>query len=352
MTEYHVVPLERAGSELDELVCMLMPGVSKGFVRAQIRLGKVLLDGLPVNPAQRVRADQVVVLDIDEEELPDMPVAPDVEIRILYEDDDLLVVDKPAGLAVEPERWHKHLGSLSGAVLRLALDREADPDEPGFRPRIVHRIDKDTTGCIIVAKHIEAERALREAFSKPDERPIKKTYLALVEGEHPLEDGETETIELALRPDAKKSGRTIVASSGGKPSVTRVQVAQRFRGHTLLACEPKTGRTHQIRVHLAATGFPLVVDSLYGRRDALFLSEVKAGYRPKRGRVERPLIDRLTLHASALTFRSPSEPEREISVESPLPADFARTLKQLSKVRRHGAPSQSRRADHGRRGNR
>jgi 23S rRNA pseudouridine1911/1915/1917 synthase len=346
VAEYHVVPLERAGIELDELVCLLLPGVSKGFVRAQIRLGNILVDGQPANVTQRLRVDQVLVLDIDEEELPDMPVAPDLEIAVLYEDADLLVVDKPAGLAVEPERWHKHLGSLSGAVLRLALDREdaddANGDGEGFRPRIVHRLDKDTTGCVIVAKHIEAERVLRDAFANPELGGIRKRYLALVEGEHPLGDGEHELIELPLRPDDKKSGRMIVATSGGKPSRTRIEVAQRFRGYTLLACEPKTGRTHQIRVHLAAVGFPLVVDPAYGRRDALLLSEVKAGYRPKRGRVERPLIDRLTLHAASVVFRSPSDPAREIFVESPLPADLARTFKQLAKVR-----ASRRRADPG-----
>ena len=119
----------------------------------------------------------------------------------------------------------------------------------------------------------------------------------------------------------------------GKEARTRISVEQRFRGFTLLRCEPMTGRTHQIRVHLAAKGFPLAVDPLYGRRRALPLSEIKAGYRAKPGRPESPLIDRLTLHALEIEFPLPSDPGRSVRVQSPVPRDFARTLKQLGKVR-------------------
>ena len=119
----------------------------------------------------------------------------------------------------------------------------------------------------------------------------------------------------------------------GKEAHTRVRVAQRFRGYTLLDCEPLTGRTHQLRVHLAAHGFPLVVDNLYGRRDAVLLSELKPGYRQKPGRPEQPLIKRLTLHAQALTFPRVDDPRDLITVEAPHARDFERVLKQLAKVR-------------------
>jgi 23S rRNA-/tRNA-specific pseudouridylate synthase len=119
----------------------------------------------------------------------------------------------------------------------------------------------------------------------------------------------------------------------GKPARTTLAVEQRFRGFTLLRCRPRTGRTHQLRVHLAAEGFPLVVDPIYGRRQKLLLSEIKSGYRPKPGRVERPLIDRLTLHAARISFPAPADEGRIVTVEAPLPEDFARTLKQLAKVR-------------------
>jgi 23S rRNA pseudouridine955/2504/2580 synthase len=140
----------------------------------------------------------------------------------------------------------------------------------------------------------------------------------------------------------------------GKPSRTRISVERRFRGYTLLACSPLTGRTHQIRVHLMEAGFPLAVDPMYGRRNALFLSEIKRGYRKKPGHVESPLIDRLTLHARSIEFPSPdasgpigtSGPMgssgaigasggsgRRIRVEAPIPRDLERALKQLGKVR-------------------
>ena len=128
-------------------------------------------------------------------------------------------------------------------------------------------------------------------------------------------------------------GRMVVAASGGKPARTRIAVERRFRGYTLLRCEPLTGRTHQIRVHLAARGFPLAVDRTYGRRDALLLSQIKADYRPKRGRAERPLIGRLTLHALEVGIPVPGGGDERVLVRAPLPKDFANTLKQLSKVR-------------------
>ena len=336
MTEYLVVPAERAGIELDEFVCLALPRANKGFVRRQVNAGRVLVDGMPARPGQRLRRDQVVILDFDEGDLPQAPVAPPVPIPILYEDDDVLVLDKPAGLAVEPERWRRELASVSGALLHMALERAAGAedgvDAPGgaldFRPRIVHRLDKDTTGALLVAKHLEAERALRQAF---EDGGVEKTYWALVDGELGLADGDVRVLDAPLAADERRTGRMRVAE-GGKASRTDVTVLERFRGFTLVECAPRTGRTHQIRVHLADQGHPLVVDALYGRRDALLLSEIKRGYRPKPGQQERPLIDRLTLHARALRFPSPGGgPPR--SACAPVPKDFQRTLKQLAKVR-------------------
>jgi len=348
MSEYITVPEERAGLELDEFLTLQYPWLNKGFLRREVRNGKVLVDGEPARPSQRLRTYQVVVVDVDEDEAPETPVAaPQVELAVLYEDDDVLALDKPAGVATEPERWARECGSLMGSLLEHVAgraraegdgrpaDRSDDAPEPGgegepwpFRPRLLHRLDKGTSGVVLAAKHLAAERSLRAAF---DERRVRKEYLALVEGEHPLGDGEHEELELALAPDPRRSGRMVVAADG-KPSRTRVAVERRFRGYTLLRCEPLTGRTHQIRVHLAAAGFPLVVDELYGRRNDLRLSEFKPGYRRKPGRPERPLIDRLTLHARAIDFPQPAD-GRRVRVEAPLPADFERVLKQLGKVR-------------------
>ena len=345
MTSHIPIPPERIGMELDEFLCLSFPLLNKGFLRRQVRERRVLVDGNPAVPSQRLRMDQVLIVDFDDEEdLPEAPVAPVARIPILHEDGLVLAVDKPPGLAVEPERWARGNASVAGALLELALERsDAGPDDPArssgsleFRPRLVHRLDKDTSGVLLVAKTVEAERRLRAAF---DAGEVEKTYLALVEGEHPLADGESDQIDLPIGPDERKSGRMRVDRASGKPSQTRLRVEQRFRGFTLLRCQPLTGRTHQIRVHLREVGFPLAVDPMYGRRNELYLSQIKRGYRKKPGHVESPLIDRLTLHASSIEFPDPaaSAPVASgggrIRVEAPLPKDFERALKQLGKVR-------------------
>ncbi len=331
MTETFVVPPERAGLELDEFLCLQFPGCTKGFVRRAVRDGKVLLDGSRAQPSQRLGADQVLLVDFDEEDLPQEPVAPDFELTILHEEEGWMAVDKPAGIAVEPERWERSRATLAGALLHVAQQRSADLGSPGERLRVVHRLDKETSGVLIVAKDLPTERYLRMAF---EGHRVQKRYWALVEGEHPLRDGECEEIDLPIGPDPRRNGRMVVDERQGKPSLTRIAVESRFRGYTLLCCEPRTGRTHQIRVHLAALGFPLAVDRLYGRRDALNLSALKPRYKAKPGRPEKPLIDRLTLHSVSVAVPRPQDPDDlPVHVTAPLPPDFARALKHLAKVR-------------------
>jgi RluA family pseudouridine synthase len=331
--EYLSVSPERAGLELDEFLCLHYPGVPKGWWRRQICAGQVLVDGQVIVPSLHLRAEQVVIIDVDLDELPDEPAAPSAEVELLHEDDRVAVVNKPAGLSVEPERWARALPTLSGALLLHARRRaeEAPPvdgAEVSFRPRLVHRIDKDTTGCVVVAKDLDAERSLRGAF---EAGTVDKEYLALVEGEHPLADGEQATIDRPLDSDERRSGRVRTVERGGKEARTRVRVEERFRGYTLLRCAPETGRTHQIRVHLASEGYPLAIDRLYGRQDAFYLSAVKAGYRKKPGRPERPLMDRLSLHAARVRFPHPDG--GTVDVTASLPGDFERLLRQLRKVR-------------------
>ena len=350
--DYHVVPADHHGLELDEYLCLVFPGVTKGSLRRMIRAGRVLVDGELVNPSHRVRAEQVLVLDLEDAPPVHEPVAPSEPVDVLYEDERLLVVDKPAGMAVEPERWNRDAATLAGELLRRAR-AEAAGDELEWRPRLCHRLDKDTTGCLAVARDLETERVLRQGF---ETGRVEKRYLALVEGEFPEAPEGWTVIDRPLAKDDRRAGRMRVARDG-KPSVTWARPAQRYRGYSLVECRPLTGRTHQIRVHLADLGFPLAVDPLYGRRDALYLSELKRGYRPKRGRPERPLIERLTLHARRLVlptaapapesapdpaarerlgdapFTGPSDDGTWVAAEAPIPRDMQRALKQLSKVR-------------------
>ena len=324
MNRHLCVETTDAGMELDEFLCQTFPSLSKRFLRMQVRDGRVLVDGSAVQFSKRLRTDEVISVDFDEDDIEAATrTAPGFELSILHQDERLLVIDKPADLSVEPDRWDASLPSLVGGLARLG-------ERLGSHLRVVHRLDKDTSGAVLVARTVEAERELREAF---DTGAITKEYLALVEGEHPLADGESEVIDQPLGPGRKRGGEMRVTPDG-KPSRTRVRVEQRFRGYTLLRCEPLTGRTHQIRVHLAHEGFPLAVDPAYGRRSALLLSEIKAGYRPKPGRAERPLIERLSLHAARVVIPgSASAGTQPVEVEAPLPADFAKTLKQMAKVR-------------------
>jgi len=331
VNETFVVPPERAGLELDEFLCLHFPGCPKGVLRQVIREGRVLVDGTSARPSQRLRPDQVLLVDLDEADLPEGPGAPECELAILHEEEDWMAVDKPAGIAVEPERWERSRATIAGALLRVAKDRSKEGDGLATRLRLVHRLDKETSGVLVVAKDLAAERFLRGAF---EERVLHKEYLALVEGEHPLPEGEWDEIDLPIGADPRKSGRMVVDEHAGKPSLTRIAVERRFRGYTLLRCEPRTGRTHQIRVHLAAVGFPLAVDRLYGRRNELHLSQLKLRYKPKPGRPERPLIDRLTLHSACIAVPRPSHPEAPpVPIRSPLPRDLSQVLKQLGKVR-------------------
>ena len=334
--EHLTVPEDRVGLELDEFLCLTYPFVNKGFLRTQVRDGGVLVDGGPANPGHRLRACEVISIQFSEEDLPRRPIAPGYPVEILFEDDSVLVANKPAGLAVEPERWQRDAACMSGALLQDALERvqssAAASSSLEFRPRLVHRIDKDTSGVLLVAKNLEAERSLRADF---DSGEIKKDYFALVEGEHPLADGEWDEIHAGIAPDPRKAGRMQVDEQEGKPSCTRIAVEQRFEGYTLMRCQPVTGRTHQIRVHLSWAGFPLIVDPAYGRRDSLLLSDIKRNYRPKRGVSERPLMGRLTLHAFSISWTDPADGETLQRAEAPYPADFTRLLKQLSRVRPH-----------------
>jgi len=347
--EVIVVARERSGLELDEFLCLERPLLNKGFFRRLVRAGDITVDGCAVLPNCRLNEGDVVILPLDElAERGDLPVqlaAPEVQLDVLFENDLVLAVNKPAGVASEPERWAPEAGCMAGAILKYAMDAAGD-GPMGFRPRLLHRLDKDTSGVLLAAKDLDSERLLRTAF---ESNGVHKTYLALVEGEWPEDDevvldaelGEEAELSRRERRKIGKGGRRAhrmaVLPKGGKPSLTRVTVAERFRGFTLLTCKPETGRTHQIRVHLAHAGFPLAVDPLYGRRDELLLSELKRKYRSKPGRPERPLIGRLTLHAARIQLPNPAQETSAegtpLEIEAPLPTDFQRIIRQLAKVR-------------------
>jgi 23S rRNA pseudouridine955/2504/2580 synthase/23S rRNA pseudouridine1911/1915/1917 synthase len=210
--------------------------------------------------------------------------------------------------------------------LRLPSSGTTDP-----RLRVVHRLDKDTSGALLFAKTLEAQRHLSHQFQN---NRVEKEYLAIVAGRTSENEGE---IDAPLAPHPADKLRMAVVKHRGRPARTLWRVEQRFRDYALLRCFPKTGKTHQIRVHLAHVGLPLAVDPLYNRprpaaTPGLLLSDFKRDYRTKPGTDERPLIDRLTLHAEKLNFDHPGK--GRIGIVAPLPRDFAAAIKMLTKYAR------------------
>jgi 23S rRNA pseudouridine955/2504/2580 synthase/23S rRNA pseudouridine1911/1915/1917 synthase len=234
-------------------------------------------------------------------------------IPVLHEDDSLVVFNKPSGLPVIPERWHPDWPCLrSIATERLNI--------PIF---VVHRLDAGTSGLILFAKNGAAHRELCRQFAQ---HQVEKTYLALVKGEV---SEDNLTIARALAPNPHRPGVMMIARNG-KPSTTTIRVLERFRGITLIAAQPQTGRQHQIRVHLQAIGHPLLVDPIYGQTGAFFLSIIKNDFHLKKGETEQPLIQRLTLHASSLRFQH-LERQEFMTLTAPAAKDFNTVVRNLRK---------------------
>ncbi len=247
------------------------------------------------------------------------------EVPVLAEDAHLLALDKPAGLLVSPDRYDRERPNL----MRLLHEGiEARKPWAGGRAIIylanAHRLDFETSGVLLLAKDRPTLVHLAEMFGNG---VPSKTYLALVSGSPPPEF----EIDLKLRPDREDPSRMRWATDG-KKALTRFVVREDFGGMALVECRPETGRTHQIRVHLMAAGFPILADPLYGGGRRLYLSQLKRGYRPKPGEEERALTPRLALHASRLVLPNPATGE-PFAAEAPLPKDMEVALKLL---RKHG----------------
>jgi 23S rRNA pseudouridine1911/1915/1917 synthase len=237
------------------------------------------------------------------------------KIEILFEDNNLIAINKASQMLVIPDRWDPNKPSL------ISILQDRYPNEKIY---VVHRLDKDTSGVILFARTAAAHKNLNRQL---EGRQTKKIYFAIVKGEV-KEDG---VIDLAIDTDRGKKGRVMIHKNG-KDSITEYHVIKRFKGFSHLKVIPKTGRTHQIRIHLQAIGHPLAIDPLYGYSAPIFLSNLKRNYRFKLDQEERPLIDRLTLHAREIHFTHPLTGE-ELSIAAELPRDMRALVYALGKYR-------------------
>lgn len=250
------------------------------------------------------------------------------EIPVLYEDESLLALDKPSRLLTSPDRYDPDRPNLM-KLLHRGIERGAEWATTRGLAYLAnaHRLDFETSGIILLAKSKSVLVQLANLFSS--EKP-SKTYLGLVHGSP---DSEQFEVDKKLAPHPVKVGVVRVDEKRGKRSRTEFQVMERFAKHTLLQCHPITGRTHQIRVHLQSLRLPLVGDSLYGGRP-LNLSRLKPNYRPKPNEPEKPLINRVALHAAKLSLNHPVTAE-PILIEAPVPKDLTVALRYL---RQFGGP--------------
>jgi 23S rRNA pseudouridine1911/1915/1917 synthase len=292
--------IEQPGARLDKFLADNCPGISRTQAQRLIEDGQVTVNGRPEKAGYRLALGDTVLVRA----LPPAPshlAAEDIPVPILYEDDDILVVDKPAGLTVHPAPGHRG-HTLVNAVLAHLASAPGGAERPG----IVHRLDKDTSGVMVIARNAAAHANLAAQFKQ---HKVTKVYLALVRGHLTPEEG---IIEAAIGRDAgDRKKMAVTGENRGRQAVTRYRVTRYIGNCTYLEVMPRTGRTHQIRVHLAAIGYPVVGDATYG--------------------VKSPLLSRQFLHAHRLGFSLPST-GKYVEFTSPLPADLEQTLKEIARI--------------------
>jgi 23S rRNA pseudouridine1911/1915/1917 synthase len=311
------VPPDAAGLRLDAFLHSQWPDYSRTLLAQLVKDGRVEIEGVSatkIKPALKLEAGMSIRVEKPELTADESLEPENIPLRIIFEDDALIVIDKPAGLAVHPPRAGMG-GTLANALLFHL--RQVSRGE-SFRPGIVHRLDADTSGVIVCAKDESAHFKLAEQFEK---RGVAKEYQANVRGRVREDTGVIDK-PIGRHPDQFEMHRV---HPDGKPAVTAYEVLERFKRFSYLRLRPRTGRTHHFRVHLGGLQNPFVADRLFSKKPPLTLSEVQ-GREPEPG--ETPLIARQAPHAAKLSFDHPRTGER-MTFEAPTPEDFARALAAL-----------------------
>ncbi len=292
---------EEVEGRLDKYLVSQMPEFTRSRLQSLIKNGQVKVNGRGYQVGHELIAGDQIELTFPPVQPSDL-IPEQIPLTVLFENDDLVVIDKPAGMVVHPAAGH-HQGTLVNAVLGHDPDLEGIGGEQ--RPGLVHRLDKDTSGLILVAKNDHALHWLQDQFRL---RQVRKEYVALSDGVPPTPTGR---IEAAIgRNPTQRKQMAIVTKARGRQAATEYRVLEQFPEHTLIAAHPETGRTHQIRLHLAFIGCPIVADTVYGRRNPSL-----------------PL-KRHFLHAARLTILLPGESEPR-TFESPLPQELQVVLDSL-----------------------
>jgi 23S rRNA pseudouridine1911/1915/1917 synthase len=309
-----------ASMRLDAYLAKALPDISRARVQLLIENGRITVDNGPAKAKQKLRGGERIEIEGEPQPAPLRAEPEDIPLSVIYEDSDLAVVDKPAGMSV-----HAGAGSLEdnrGTLVNALLfhfGKQLSSTGGELRPGIVHRLDKQTSGLIVVAKNDSTHRKLAEAFAARD---LRKSYLALLHG---AVKGEQGTIDLPISRDLVRRTRMTTRRAGGRHAISHWRVLERIDSShgrfTLLKVHIETGRTHQIRVHLQALGHPVVGDTLYG-------APHRIGPPPKDSATEPLALDRNFLHAAELEFTHPAT-GKPLLLTAPLPSELTALLDQL-----------------------
>jgi len=327
------VPPDAAGQRLDQFLTGQLDGVSRSRVQLLLEQGDVLVDGARPKASHKLRGGESIIITGEPHPAPLRAVAEDIPLSVVYEDANLAVVDKPAGMMVHAGSGATDDARSRGTLVNALLHRfRALSSTSGeLRPGIVHRLDKDTSGLIMVAKNDRTHAGLARMFSG---REIRKTYIALVHGAVERPKG---TIAAAIgRDPVRRTRMTTRVQENARAAVSHYEVVRRietrFGKFTLVRVRIETGRTHQIRVHMASIGHPVVGDTLYGAAGQLTAGATEAGTRATAGRKsaepERLRLGRNFLHAAELEFTHPVT-GRQMALKAPLPEVLEAFLKRL-----------------------
>src|SRR5271169_5380173 len=335
------VPADAAGQRLDQFLTAHIPDISRARVQQLLAEEKALVNGSVAKPSLRLHGGEEITILGDPQPPPLRAIAEDIPLDIVYEDDDLAVINKPAGMMVHAGAGATDDDRNRGTLVNALLHRFAQLSEVGgeTRPGIVHRLDKDTSGLILVARNDVAHRNLAKQFSG---REVKKRYIALVHGWPERPRG---TINAEISRDAIRRIRMTTRGSGGRTAVTHYEVRERIESpygkFALVDVRIETGRTHQIRVHMASIGHPVVGDTLYGAAGVLRSSAAPRKAPRQRAAEEREdfassvqppalRLDRNFLHAAAVELSHPRT-GKPLSFSVPLPPELAVFLQKLAK---------------------